>query len=150
MGNSVIKINFFLFFRLPSAFWSGIRLKSIDENICIVTVKHKWFNQNPFNSMYFAVQSMAAELSTGALVMSEIRNSDKKISMLIANNKGNFAKKATGLITFECKDGLLIKSAVRRAIETGEPEIIWVKSIGTNEKGEQVSEFDFEWSIKVK
>ena len=40
------------------------------------TVKHRWINQNPFNSMYFAVQAMAAELSTGALVM--IANSKKR------------------------------------------------------------------------
>ena len=31
----------------------------------IVTVRHKWFNQNPFKSMFWAVQGMAAELSTG-------------------------------------------------------------------------------------
>lgn len=150
MGNTVRKINLFLFFRLPAAFWCGVRLKSINEDLCVVTVRHKWFNQNPFNSMYFAVQSMAAELSTGALVMSEIRKNDKQISMLIANNKANFEKKATGLITFVCRDGLLIKSAVEKAIETNESQTIWMKSIGTNEKGEQVSEFDFEWSIKVK
>ena len=56
-------INKFLFFKLPSAYWSGVRVKSINHTTCIVTVKHKWFNQNPFNSMYFAVQAMAAELS---------------------------------------------------------------------------------------
>jgi hypothetical protein len=37
----------------------------------VVSVKHRWINQNPFNSMYFAVQAMAAELATGALVMSD-------------------------------------------------------------------------------
>jgi hypothetical protein len=35
--------------------------------------KHRWINQNPFNSMYFAVQAMAAELATGALVMFQIQ-----------------------------------------------------------------------------
>ena len=54
------KLNFFTFFKLPSAFWSGVRVKSISSEICEVTVKHRWFNQNPFNSMYFAVQAMAA------------------------------------------------------------------------------------------
>ena len=64
-----LKLNFFLFFKLPSAFWSGVRVKSISKEQCIVTVKHRWFNQNPFKSLYFAVQAMAAELTTGALVM---------------------------------------------------------------------------------
>ena len=78
MKISVSNLNKFLFFKLPSAFLCGIRVKQIDENKCVVTVKHRWINQNPFNSMYFAVQAMAAELSTGALVMLEIQKSHRK------------------------------------------------------------------------
>ena len=45
--------------------------------------------------MFWAVQGMAAELSTGALVMGPTsRASGKPISMLVANNKGSFMKKA--------------------------------------------------------
>lgn len=94
MKISVSKLNKFLFFKLPSAFLCGVRVKEIDNTKCVVTVKHRWINQNPFNSMYFAVQAMAAELSTGALVMNHIQISGKKISMLVANNKGNFTKKS--------------------------------------------------------
>ena len=102
MKFSASNLNKFLFFKLPSAYFCGVRVKQIEDNKCVVTVKHRWINQNPFNSMYFAVQAMAAELSTGALVMSQIQNSGKKISMLVANNKSNFSKKATGRITFVC------------------------------------------------
>ncbi len=143
-------LNKFLFFKLPSAFICGVRVKSIDADSCVATVKHRWINQNPFNSMYFAVQAMAAELSTGALVMLHIRESGKKISMLVANNKSNFTKKATGRIFFTCKDGHLIREAIQQTIATGEGQTFWMKSIGVNEKGEQVSELDFEWSIRVK
>ena len=145
-----LKSNLFLFFKLPSAFWSGVRVKSISKEQCIVTVKHRWFNQNPFKSMYFAVQAMAAELTTGALVMIQIKKSGKKISMLVANNNSNFSKKATGRITFTCNDGHLIEVAIKKTITTGEGQTIWMKSIGVNEKGEQVSEMNFEWSIKLK
>jgi hypothetical protein len=150
MKISVSNLNKFLFFKLPSAYLCGVRVKNIDENKCVVTVKHRWINQNPFNSMYFAVQAMAAELSTGALVMLEIQKSDKKISMLVANNKSNFSKKATGRITFTCNDGVLADQAIREAIASGEGQTFWMKSIGTNEKGEQVSEMDFEWSVRIK
>jgi len=145
-----LKLNVFLFFKLPSAFWSGVRVKSISKEQCIVTVKHRWFNQNPFKSMYFAVQAMAAELTTGALVMIQIKKSGKKISMLVANSNSNFSKKATGRITFTCNDGHLIEVAIKKTITTGEGQTIWMKSIGVNEKGEQVSEMNFEWSIKLK
>lgn len=150
MELSPSKLNTFLFFRLPSAFWCGVRVKTISKEQCIVTVKHRWFNQNPFNSIYFAVQAMAAELTTGALVMSQIKMSGKKISMLVANNNGNFSKKATGRITFTCNQGYLIEDAIQKAIAQGEGQTIWMKSIGINEKGEQVSEMNFEWSIKMK
>jgi len=150
MEFSPSKLNTFLFFKLPSAYWSGVRVKSISKNQCVVTVKHRWINQNPFNSMYFAVQAMAAELTTGALVMMQIKLSGKKISMLVANNNSNYTKKATGRITFTCNDGHLIEEAIMKTIATGEGQTIWMKSIGANEKGEQVSEMNFEWSIKIK
>ena len=143
-------LNKFLFFKLPSAFISGVRAQEIDATRCVVTVKHRWINQNPFKSMYFAVQAMAAELTTGALVMYHIKESGKNISMLVANNKGNFTKKATGRITFTCDDGHLIQDAIKRTIDTREGQTFWMKSIGVNEKGEQVSEMDFEWSVRVK
>lgn len=145
-----LKLNIFLFFKLPSAFWSGVRVKSISKEQCIVTVKHRWFNQNPFKSLYFAVQAMAAELTTGALVMMQIKKSGKNISMLVANNNSNFSKKATGRITFTCNDGHLIEEAIKQTIATGEGQTIWMKSVGVNEKREQVSEMNFEWSIKLK
>ena len=145
-----LKLNVFLFFKLPSAFWSGLRVKSISKEQCVVIVKHRWINQNPFKSMYFAVQAMAAELTTGALVMMQIKKSGKKISMLVANNNSNFSKKATGRITFTCNDGHLIEEAIKQTIATGEGQTIWMKSVGVNEKREQVSEMNFEWSIKLK
>lgn len=143
-------VNIFIFFKLPSAFLCGVRAKFIDNLKCIATVKYRYINQNPFNSIYFAVQAMAAELTTGALVLSQIRDSKKNISMLVANSKSNFTKKAVGRITFTCNDGLLIENAIKKAIETNEGQTIWMKSIGINEQGEQVSEFDFEWSVRVK
>ena len=150
MGLTISKLNRFIFFKLPSAYICGVRVKSIDKNQCVVTVKHRWINQNPFNSMYFAVQAMAAELTTGAMVIDKIQSSGKKISMLVANNKSNFSKKATGRITFVCNDGHLIEEAIQRTIANGEGQTFWMKSIGTNEEGIQVSEMDFEWSIRLK
>ena len=144
------KINAFTFLKLPSAWWCGVRLKYIDEKKAITTVKHKWMNQNPFKSMFWAVQGMAAELSTGALVMNEIQKSGKKVSMLVANNKATFTKKATGRITFTCEDGELIADAIKKTVETGEGQTCWMKSVGVNKDGVEVSTFHFEWTVKEK
>ncbi|MFD0860912.1 DUF4442 domain-containing protein [Sungkyunkwania multivorans] len=144
------KLNMFLMLRLPSAWLTGIRVKSINEKTCVATVKHRWINQNPFNSMFWAVQGMAAELTTGAMVTAQIRETGKKISMLVANNSANFSKKATGRITFTCNDGDKIEAALKRTIETGEGQTIWMQSVGVNTEGVVVSTFNFEWTVRVK
>ena len=144
------KLNQFLLFKLPSAWLCGVRVKHISRTECEVGVKHRWINQNPFNSIYFAVQAMAAELSTGALVISKIREQDRKISMLVAQNKSVFTKKATGKIRFNCYDGQLIDEAIQKTLETGDGQTFWMKSIGTNEEGIEVSTFEFEWTVRAK
>ena len=50
----------YLFYKLPAAFFSGVRVREIDEQHCVVTVPYKWFSQNPFRSTYFACLAMAA------------------------------------------------------------------------------------------
>lgn len=150
MNISPSKLNTFLMFKLPAAYFTGVRTKSLDDTTCVVTVKHRWINQNPFNSMFWAVQGMAAELTTGALVMKKIKESGKNISMLVANNNATFTKKATGRITFTCEEGHKIDEAISKAIETGEGQTVWLNANGVNADGVEVSAFNFEWTLKVK
>ncbi|CAA0182112.1 DUF4442 domain-containing protein [Tenacibaculum maritimum] len=144
------KINAFTMLKLPAAYFTGVRVKHINDCECSVIVKHRWVNQNPFKSLFWAIQGMAAELATGALVMQEIENSGKKISMLVTNMNATFTKKATGKITFVCKDGELIRKAIHKSIETREGQVVVMKSAGVNNEGISVSKFEFEWSIKLK
>lgn len=137
-------------YKLPAAYFTGVRATFIDSEKCIAKVKFRWVNQNPFRSMYWAVQGMAAELTTGVLVMNKIKESGRNISMLVAHNKGSFSKKATGKITFTCKDGKLVEQAITKAVETGEGQIIKMTSYGINSDGIEVSNFTFEWTIKLK
>lgn len=144
------KINSFMFFKLPLAWIGGVRVREVSKTSCIVKIKHRWINQNPFKSMFWAAQGMAAEMSTGVLVIQSIQDSGRKVSMLVTDQKGNFTKKATGLIRFECKDGDLVSKAIEKSIETGEGQVVKMTSIGYNRDGDSVSNFQFEWSIKVK
>ena len=144
------KINTFMLAKLPSAYFTGVRVKSISNTTCVTTVKFRWINQNPFKSIFWAVQGMAAELSTGAMVIATIKESGKSISMLVANNKGSFLKKAKGRIYFECHDGKLIKQTIQKTIDTKEGQTCWMKSIGKDEAGDIVSVFEFEWTVKVR
>ena len=94
----MFKYNLFLLTNLPSAWFSGVRVRSVNEDKCIVDVKLKWFNQNPFKSMFWAVQGMAAELSTGIPIIHEVNNRKIRVSMLVTSNSSKFYKKAVGRI----------------------------------------------------
>lgn len=144
------KINKFVLFKLPSAYFSGVRVKEITDETATVTVKHRWINQNPFKSLYWATQGMASELATGVLVIQGIETSGEKISMLVKSQKGTFTKKATGRIQFICKDGLKVTAAIQKAIETGEGQSLTLFAEGFDEAGESVSNFEYEWGIKLR
>ena len=144
------RFNLFMFFKLPSAWWCGVRLHEISSEKCEVKVKHKWFNQNPFNSLFWAVQGMAAEMTTGAFLTREINLSGYDISMLVASNTAKFTKKATGKIKFVCDQGLEVKKLIKKAIKTGDGQTLWLDSKGYNEENILVSHFSFEWSVKLR
>lgn len=144
------KINSFMFFKLPLAWLGGVRVKSMNNESVVVRIKHQWINQNPYKSMFWAVQGMAAEMTTGVLVINAINKTNKKFSMLVTKQEGSFTKKATGLLTFESHDGQLIDDALQKSIKTGEGQKVILSSKGVNSDGITVSEFSFEWSIKVK
>lgn len=144
------KLNLYIFLQIPIAWIAGVRLHSLNEEQCTTKVRFGWLNQNPFRSMFWAVQGMAAEFSTGFLCAEKIRKSGKKISMLVVKNEATFTKKAVGRITFSCAQGLALDEILEKAIATGEGQILTMHSEGKDEKGDTVASFSFTWSFKLK
>jgi hypothetical protein len=145
-----IKFRLFLISKLPSAFFSGVRVRYVDTETCVVTVPYKWFSTNPFKSTYFACLSMAAEMSTGVLAMAHTYQQDPAVSMLVLKVEGNFMKKATGLTTFTCEDGQLVTQLVRDALSSGKATTAIMRSTGKNKAGDTIAEFAITWTFKVK
>src|SRR5688572_6341679 len=144
------KFRIYLLSKLPAAFFSGVRIRSINENQCVVTVPYKWLTRNPFRSTYFASLSMAAEMSTGVLGIMNVYKRKPTISMLVVKVEGEFHKKSTGLATFTCSEGEAITACVERAATTGESQSIRVLSTGTNGNGETIATFYVTWSFKQR
>lgn len=144
------KFAFFKIIKLPATFVAGLRIGKFSVDESIILVRHSWLNQNPFQSMYFAVQSMAAEMSTGLFAVAQTYKRNPTVSMLVINVEGKFYKKATGLIAFTCKDGAKVEAIIEECITTGESRTLICSSFGTNEQGEVVSEFFITWSFKSK
>ncbi len=145
-----VKFRMFLFSKLPSAYFAGVRVREISERHCVATVPFKWFSQNPFRSTYFACLSMAAELTTGTMGLMQLHKRKPAVSMLVVKVDSSYYKKATGRTKFICNDGPLFEKAVDEAIETGESRTVTAHSQGTNEAGEMVAEFYITWSFRKK
>jgi hypothetical protein len=143
-------VNLFMLLKLPLAYLGGVRVKTLSDEEATVKISHKWMNQNPFQSMFWAAQGMAAEMSTGVLVMKAIEDAKEKVSMLVTHQEANFYKKATGKIIFTCAGGKEISEAIKASKETKEGQVVVLTSEGKNEEGLVVSKFSFEWSLKVK
>jgi hypothetical protein len=144
------KFRLFMIQRLPAAFFAGLRIQAFDERHAIISVKYKWFTQNPFRSMYFAVQSMAAEMSTGLLSSAQVYERKPSVSMLVVGMEAKFLKKVTGTAFFTCNDGAVIARAVEETIASGDGRTITCTSVGTDTAGEKVSEFLITWSFKTR
>lgn len=147
--NNPLKLWLWLFLKLPSALFMGVRVKSVTPERGEVTMPYGWKSQNPFNSIYFAAQMAAAEFSTGALATLAITGRGK-VSMLVGHIETEFTKKATSKVTFTCDDGNMVFEAVERAIQTGEAQTITMTSTGVQATGEVVSVTKITWSFKAK
>lgn len=148
MNNFKFRVN--LFKILPMGFLSGMKISELTEEKCSVTVPYKRKNKNPFKSTFWAVLGMAAEMSSGALLIMFTHKQKPSVAMIIVNCTGNFVKKATDITSFTCLDGQKIKEAVKTAIQKEEAQLIECRMKGTNQAGEEVANFTFTWSVKAR
>ena len=148
--NNSFLFRLFLIVKLPIAWISGLKVNKVTPKKAQISIRFKFINQNPFNSIYFACQAMAAEMSTGLLAMGYINSHSKEISMLVLDLKCQFTKKAVGKIQFVCEDGIMVKEAIQSAIDSREGVLCEMTSIGYDEQGDSVSSYKITWSFKLK
>jgi hypothetical protein len=150
LASNRFKFGLFMLLKLPSAFFCGVRLRSINPQQAVVSVPFKWLSQNPFRSIYFACQAMAAEMSTGVLALGHLHERKPPVSMLVTRIEAVFVKKASECIYFTCADGDAIQQCIEAAVQSAEGKSITATSIGCNKAGEIMSEFKVEWSFKAR
>lgn len=138
----------FFLFKLPGAFFFGLNLKSIDLERSVIEVPYRWSTKNPFQSIYFAALTAAAELSTGILALAATEG--KSMSMLVTKVQGEFLKKAKSITYFECNEVGALLQAVSMAQENEQGAVVSLNSIGKNEQGDVIARFTFEWSFRKK
>ncbi len=144
------KFRAFSLTKVPMLYFSGTRIVKLTDTECAAAVLYRWLNQNPFRSIYFAVQSMTAELTTAALAMMAVQGYSPSVAMIIVNLEAEFPKKATGKTTFTCAEGEKALEAVRRCVETGEATTAKLVTEGRLDDGTLVARFAFTWSFKQR
>lgn len=135
---------------VPAAARAGVKFVQMDGETCKITVPNLKRNRNPFRSMYFAVQSMGAEMSTALLAMLHLEAHDASIAWIVIDFKADFPSKATSDVTFTCVDGDKAREAIRLAAEGNEAQVVELKTVGTTADGTVVSNFQFRWSFKKR
>ncbi|MCP4459744.1 MAG: DUF4442 domain-containing protein [Cytophagales bacterium] len=141
---------FYMFFKLPMGFLAGLRVRKVNENMTVVSVPFKWRNKNPFKSIYFAVQSMAAEMSTASACMLAVQDQSPSVAFIIVDLKGSFSKKAIRRVYFTCEQNQKAFEAVVKCIETGEAAQATFETVGKMKDGTEVARFEFTWSFKQR
>ena len=141
---------FYKLWKLPTAWFWGLKIVDADEDRCVIGLPYGWFSQNPFRSIYFAAQLGAGEMSTGLLGLAAL-DGQPPVSMLVTEVRGAFFKKAADLTLFTCTEGPKVRETIQKALETGESQTVTLTSEGRSKNsGELVSRVEVTWSFKKK
>lgn len=138
----------YLLARLPLAAGAGLRLRSLDESSCTVSLPGGWRTRNPFGSTYFAAQAMAAEMSTGAPAMILAAGAPASVALMLREIKALFSRRIVGQALFTFDDVAGLRAAVERAAVGAESELYTGRSIGRTADGMVASQFEVTWSFK--
>ncbi len=139
----------FLWRYLPAAAWMGVRIEFLDDQVCTTRMRYRWFNRNPFGSIYFVAQSAAAEMATGLPAFLLIRKRKLKMAMLVTEMEMSFHKQAKGTVYFRCDQLPALFSAIRKAEMTDDPISCKLNVQGLDaETGEPVSTFTVIWRFR--
>jgi hypothetical protein len=99
--------------------------------------------------MYFTVQAVAAELSTGILVQASIQGRGKW-SMYVTGFNAVYGVTAKSKITFTYEVDDELEKSIYEIERSGKPQEIILEATGIDINGEMVSKFYITWSLKKK
>ena len=136
-----VKFRLFSLVSMPTARFAGLRLDRIDDEACVTSIPGGWRSQNPFKTMYWAVQ--------GAAPFAMSRAMPEKLRMFVVGTEANFGKRAKGRIRFTCDEVSAARDAIEQSRVSGESVECDLKSVGRDSSGDIVSEWMFKWNFLV-
>lgn len=147
--NSSFWMRLFLFWKLPLAWFMGLRVISCTTQAAVVRLPYGWRTQNPFRSIYFAAQCAAGELSTGLLALVALQEKDP-VSMLVVHIEAEFLKKADQALFFTCEEGENVEAVVEEILRSRQAQTLRMCSTGRLPDGTVAARVWITWSFKAR
>jgi hypothetical protein len=144
------KFRTFTILKMPSAAFVGLRFLGADNDSCTTSIPGGWRSQNPFKTMYWAAQGMAAELATGAVPFAISRSCERGLRMFVVGTEATFVKRAKGRIHFTCNDIAAARTAIEAALNSNEATECDMRVVGVDSSGDTVSEWVFKWNFRAR
>ena len=141
------KLRLWMMRQLPMGMLSGMVIEELEEDHCRVLLKDRFWIHNPFGSVFWAVMSMAAELSTGALLYAWLSGS--KIKFILVSMEGKFLKKLRGKSFYFCPSGQEVLRIAESLEKPGDNQIVVMPVSASDKDGQIVATFQFTWSLKI-
>ncbi len=157
MGNTLIetfRLRAFSFVKIPLLFFTGPTVISCTDEEAVIALPFQRRNKNHLGSLYFGALCIGADAAGGIMaqrMLDQLKTG--KGSLIFKDFQAKFLKRAEGRTFFSCKDGAVIRDAVRRAAESLERVETPVKVIATvpDQFGDEpVAEFTLTLSLKVR
>lgn len=136
--------------KMPLGLAAGLRVDAIDRGSCKVSLPGGWRTQNPFGSMYWAAQGMAAEMATGLHGYVLTQAAPVPVRMILAGCEGSFSRMCKGRGTFVFSQGDVVMAAIERTLASGESLKVDTEVVGYDPHGEEVSRWSFTWSFRAR
>ncbi|MCB9681212.1 MAG: DUF4442 domain-containing protein [Alphaproteobacteria bacterium] len=136
--------------KMPLGVAAGLRVDHIDATSCTVSLPGGWRTQNPFNSMYWAAQGMAAEMATGVHGYVLTQAAPVPVRMILSGCQGEFTRMCKGRGRFVFEQGALVRSRIEETLATGAALTCDTEVIGYDPGGEQVSRWTFTWAFRAR
>lgn len=145
-----LAITAFMGAKMPLGVAAGLRVDQIDRASCTVTLPGGWRTRNPFGSMYWAAQGMAAEMATGIHGYVLCSAAPVPVRMILSGCEGSFSRMCMGRGRFVFDQGPRIEEALARTLASGEGVTCPTEVVGYDPSGVEVSRWTFTWAFRAK
>jgi hypothetical protein len=138
----------FLIWKLPLAWMAGLKIGYLDGEGCEIRMQHRFWNSNPFGSMYFAAIAMGAEMSTGLPAYVYLRQQGLNVSLLLAGMEAAFHKKVVGRVHFRFDGMPELLANLETLSQSGDTCTAQLVSHCFSDQKQLLAEFRFTWTFR--